>query len=95
MPKKPDQALAAELEKLLTKADTAISDRIALRDAICAYFNAERAIGTSLATILNSVTEILESAEKRVFGGQDGQDELAQQMIAWCVELDRAGNIRS
>ena len=89
--KKPDQALAAELEKLLTDADTAIKDRIALRDAVCAYCKAERANGISLEKILISVTEILERAEARVTGieGQDGQHELARQLVEWCVDEGR------
>lgn len=91
MPKKKlDQALAEELDKLLTDADTALKDRIALRDAVCAYYDGEKANGVPLERILMSVTEMLDRAEERVTGveGQNGMHELAQQLIDWCVELD-------
>jgi hypothetical protein len=89
--KKPDQALAAELEKLLTDADTAVKDRVALRDAVCAYCRSERAKGITLERIRISVTEILERAEARLTGieRKDGQHELAQQLVDWCVEEGR------
>ena len=88
--------MAAELEKLLTDADTAIKDRIALRDAVCAYYGSERRNGVSLERILLSVTEMLDRAEARITGieGKNGQEELAQRLIDWCVELDEGRGAR-
>lgn len=96
--KKEHEALLAEVEKLLSDADTAIKDRVALRDAVCAYFAAERERGESLDSIVTSVEDMLDRAEARASGrinGHDGQRELAQQLIDWCIELDRAGKLKS
>ena len=94
--KKENQELLADLERLFIAANTAATDRIALRDAICDYFNAERANGTPIETIVQSVEEMLDRAEARAAGtpaGRDGQRELAQEFIDWCVKLDRLGNL--
>lgn len=75
-----------------------MNDRIALRDAVCAYYVAQRGTGTPLGTILQSVEEILDRAEARVAGGPvdgNGQDELARQLIDWCLELDRTGKLKN
>ena len=96
--KREHEALLAEVEKLLSDADTAIKDRVALRDAVCAYFTAERANGASLESIVTSVEDMLDRAEARASGrinGHDGQRELAQQLIDWCIELDRMGKLKS
>lgn len=90
---KQNQKLLAELEGLFSAANTATTDRIAMRDAICVYFNAERANGTPIETIVESVEDILDRAEARAAGrpaGRDGQRELAQEFIDWCVQFDRA-----
>ena len=86
--------LLAEAEKLLTdSSNTAIRDRIKLRDAVCAYLAVQRAKGTALTTVLHSVEEILKRAEGRVVGN-GGHRERAQQLIDWCVELNRSGKLR-
>lgn len=94
--KKQNHELLADLERLFSAANTAVGNRIVLRDAICAYFNAERANGTSIEKIVLSVEEMLDRAEARAAGrpaGRDGQRELAQEFIDWCVKLDRSGNL--
>ena len=89
------RALLAEAEKLMSESThEAIRDRIALRDAVCDYLEAERAKGVVLETILESVEEILKRAESRVAGSVDGHVELARQLIDWCIELDRSGKLR-
>ncbi len=86
--------LLAEAEEFLTDStNTAIRDRIKLRDAVCAYLAGERAKGTALTTVLLSVEEILKRAEARVVGN-GGHRERAQQLIDWCVELNRPGKLR-
>lgn len=96
--KKQNQKLLADLERLFSAANTAATDRIALRDAICLYFNAERANGTAIEKIVESVEDMLDRAEARAAGrpaGRDGQRELAQEFIDWCIKLDRLGHIES
>ena len=88
--KKEYQALLAEAEGLLSdRTKEATLDRIALRDAVCAYLDAERAQGVSLEVIRQSVEGILKRAETRAAGGDrsDGYRELAQRLIDWCVQL--------
>ena len=83
------RVLLAEAEKLLTDSATkALRDRIQLRDAVCAYFRDERSKGVELGVILLSVESILKRAEARA-GMTDGTHELAQQLIDWCLEIDR------
>lgn len=90
MENKEYQELLAEAEELLSdRTNEAIHDRIALRDAVCAYLESERSQGVSLEVIRQSVEGILKRAEARAAGGNgsDGQRELAQQLIDWCVQL--------
>lgn len=96
--KKQNHDLLAVLERLFSVANTAVGDRIVLRDAICAYYNAERANGTTIEKIVESVEEMLDRAEARAAGrpaGRDGQRELAQEYIDWCIKLDRLGTLNS
>ena len=90
MENKEYQELLAEAEELLSdRTNEAIHDRIALRDAVCAYLESERAQGVALEVIRQSVEGILKRAEARVAGrdGRDGHRELAQRLIDWCVQL--------
>ena len=89
MPDKNEyRTLLAEAEKLLTDAtDTAVTDRVALRDAVCAYFAAERSKGGSVESVRNSVEAILIRAEVRV-GKLNGHKELAEELVNWCLRDD-------
>ena len=85
---KEHRALLTQLGTALSeKTKTAIASRIALRDAVCAYVAAETASGVSLETLIQSVKKILRRAEK---GAASASDELAQQLVDWCVEFHRA-----
>jgi hypothetical protein len=85
--------LAAELERVLSdRTLAAISDRTTLRDAVCAYVDAERARGTPLPTLIETVNEILRKAEVGAAPTADVEerdDELARQLVTWCVEFHR------
>ena len=86
------RTLLAEAEKLLgDSTNDAIRDRIELREAVCAYFEAERERGTPLSAILESVEGILDRAASRL-GDVDGYQKFAQQLIDWCIELYRKGD---
>ena len=86
------RVLLDEAEKLLADSTTnAINDRIELRDAVCAYFDAERTKGTSLSAIVDSVEAILTRAAGRL-GKVDGHKQSAQQLVDWCIELDHQTN---
>ena len=88
------RVLLAEAEKLLADStNKAIKDRIELRNAVCAYLDAERKRGASLPTVLHSVEAILERAEVRA-GSTNGHRELAKQLIDWCLELDNQGYLK-
>ena len=92
---KPEQRkLATELDKVLSeRTQDAITDRTTLRDAVCAYVDAERVRGTPLATLIESVNEILRKAEVGAAlkaDVEDRDDELARQLVTWCLEFHRA-----
>lgn len=72
---------------LSEKADAAVRDRIVLRDAVCDFVSAEQARGTGLDKILQSVKEILRKAES---GTKRASDQLAQQIVNWCLEFHQA-----
>ena len=94
---KPNEyrTLLAEAEKLLADStNDAIKDRIELREAVCAYLEAEQKRGTSLSAILESVEGILDRAAGRL-GDVDGYQKFAQQLIDWCIELYRKGDQKS
>lgn len=91
---KPNEyrTLLAEAELLLADStNKAIKDRIQLRDAVCAYLDAEQKRGTSLASVLDSVEGILIRAAGRL-GDVGGHQKFAQQLVDWCLELD-AGRV--
>lgn len=64
---------------LAIETNAAVHDRITLRDAVCAYLSAERARGTSV----HSITQTL----RAVLGKPDGDDDLTHQLIDWCMKL--------
>jgi hypothetical protein len=78
----------ALLEHLTTvvadKTETAIGTRTALRDAVCAFVEVERARGMPLSTVITTVKEILAKVQSGVGKVTDG---LAKQLIDWCVEF--------
>ena len=85
------RALLAELSAALAeKTRIATASRIALRDAVCSYVAAQTANGISLETMVKSVKGILRKAEK---GAANASDELAQQLVDWCVEFHRAAGV--
>ena len=92
---KPEQRnLATELDRVLSdRTQAAITDRTTLRDAVCAYVDAEQLRGTSLADLIETVNEILRKAEVGVALKSDGEadrdDELARQLVTWCLEFHR------
>ena len=84
--------LIAELDKVLSdRTRAAITDRTALRDAVCAYVDAERLRGTQLTTLIETVNEILRKAEVgaalKPDGEADRDRELAGQLVTWCLEF--------
>ena len=86
------QKLLAELNKILTeRTDAATGERIALRDAVCAYVFAERASGTTIDHVVHAVDAILGEAEEAVAKGADGvrrrDHALASQLVYWCLEF--------
>ena len=91
-PNKGYQALSTEIRNALSdRTNMAISDRTALRDAVCAYVAAERLIGTTLKSVIESVKEILREAEKAAVTATDAtehrDDRLARQLVDWCTEF--------
>ena len=77
--------LLAELSNVLSvRTHTAASDSIALRDAVCAYVANEHLRGTPLNGVIATVKDILRKAED---GAARASDELAQQLIDWCMEF--------
>ena len=67
--------------------DAALHDRVMLRDAVCAYFTAERARGTTV----RDITETLKDVLKRADGIEGGTEELAHRLIDWCLRLRSPG----
>jgi len=90
---KPEhRKLATELDRVLSDTTKqAITDRTTLRDAVCAYVDAERLRGTPLTTLIETVNEILRKAEVgaalKSDGDADRDDELARQLVNWCLEF--------
>ena len=78
-------ALLKELSSVIKgKTEAAIAARLGLRDAVCAFIAVEQARGIPLEGVITSVKGIL----AKVRGGvAKATDELAQQLIDWCVEF--------
>jgi len=89
--------LLANINNVITdQAQTVTGDRIALRDAVCAYLEAEQARGTPRARVIQILEEILRNAEQREprtsDAGANLSGELASQLVAWCVESQGSGD---
>ena len=69
------------------KTDAAIVARIALRDAVCAFVQVEQARGMALSLVIKAVKDILAKVQS---GVGKATDELAQQLIDWCVEFHQS-----
>ena len=81
-------ALLEQLTAVITeKTDAAIAARIVLRDAVCALVAVEQARGMPLSTVIATVKEILAKVQS---GLGKASDELAQQLIDWCVEFHQS-----
>ena len=78
--------LASELSE---RTDAASRDRIALRDAVCAFVAAERTRGTPVGSVIQTVKKILREAEQKSMTS-GATDELATQLVAWCKEFHRS-----
>jgi ElaB/YqjD/DUF883 family membrane-anchored ribosome-binding protein len=100
------RTLLAEINTVLSdRTDAAINDSRTLRDAVCGYVDAERARGSTLKSIIQTVKEILKDAEDAAAGTAYAADRpdnrLAGQLVDWCMEfhrkagLARAANPRS
>ena len=82
---KEHDALLEELTSVISeKTDAAIAARIALRDAVCAFVAVEQARGLPISTVIATVKDILAKVQS---GVGKATDELAQQLIDWCVEF--------
>jgi hypothetical protein len=79
------QNLLGELNIVLSeRTEAAVADRIALRDAVCHYVEAEQSRGTPLSIIIGTVKEILRKAEPI---SANVPDELAEQLVEWCRQF--------
>lgn len=79
------KVLLSELTTVLAeKTEAAIADRIALRDAVCHYVEAEQSRGTPLAAIIATVKGMLREAEP---DPENVPDQLAEQLVAWCRQF--------
>ena len=79
-----ERRVLAEAETFLGElTDAATRDRIELRDAVCAYFVAQRSLGAGVESIVDAVEVILRQAEKRN-GVTNDSKELARQLVDWC-----------
>lgn len=92
------RTLLTELNKVVTdRTVAATSDRLNLRDAVCAYVAAEQARGTSLTSIIKVVKQILRKAEESANGASDAAElrnnELARQLVDWCEEFHRMARV--
>jgi hypothetical protein len=91
---KEHRTLSTEINKVLSdRTHAAISDRITLRDAVCAYVTAEQARGTTLNSLLQTLKEMLRKAEEAAASATNAtvrrDNELAQQLVDWCTEFHR------
>lgn len=88
------RVLLDEAEKLLTDAThTALTDRIGLRDAVCAYLAVEQDKGSSIDSVRRSIEAILIRAEVRV-GKLNGHEALAKELVDWCLDQTELGKPR-
>lgn len=77
--------LLGKLNMVLSdRTEAAVSDRIALRDAVCRYVDAEQSRGTLLAAIVATVKGILREAAPEA---ANVPEELAEQLVEWCRQF--------
>jgi hypothetical protein len=96
--KKERAALLFQVRRVLvTRTEAATADRVRLRDAVCAFVFAEQRKGISLASMVHTITELLERAEKstasdsREKAAPNASRDLARQLVEWCVEFFTSG----
>lgn len=75
--------LRASRAALFASTHAVISDRAILRAAVCAYLAAEQARGSTVASVVQVVREILAKAAE---GAAHVNEELAQQLADSCLE---------
>lgn len=90
--------LSGEIDAVLSdKTNPAIKARINLRDAVCAFVEAERERGTTRQSVIQTVKEILKEAEHRaipVYVQTEGSEsQLSKQLVDWCIEFHRKERI--
>ena len=84
--------LTAINEALSARTHAAIGDRVALRNAVCAYLAAEQARGSTVESVIQAVKEILMKADD---GAAATNGELAHQLVASCLEFYGTTGLRS
>ena len=84
--------LAALQGAISAGTHAAINDRIALRDAVCAYLAAEQARGSTIQSVVQTVKDILSKADE---DRADTNDELAEQLVDSCLDYYRSLGLRS
>jgi hypothetical protein len=94
------RALITELHLALTdETREATGTRMTLRDAVCDYVAVEQARGTSLKKVIQIVKDILRKAEEAAFtataGSERKDNNLAKQLVDWCVEFHHAALTRA
>ncbi len=92
MEKGIETLLRALNEALSIGTHTAASDRIALRDAVCAYLAAEQARGATVESVVQTVGDILGKAEG---SSPEANADLAAQLIDACRGFYRTPGLRS
>lgn len=90
--------LAGEIDSVLSdKTNPAIKAPISLRDAVCAFVEAERERGTTRQSVIQSVKGILKDAEhlaSPTHAKADRSDsQLSKQLVDWCIEFHRLARI--
>ena len=85
--KEHEQLLERLTAALTERTEKAIADRIALRNAVCAYVAVEQGRGKPLEELLVEVSAILRKAEAEA---DASSDELARQLLAWCIQFNQS-----
>ena len=81
-----DRLLAELTAALSERTEAAIAARVNLRDAVCAYVALEHERGVPLQKVIQTVKGLLRKAEEDT---ANSTDELAVQLVDWCVEFHR------
>lgn len=94
------RAVLSELSLVLTdQTREATQTRRGLRDAVCDYVAVEQARGVSIARIIQTVKDILRNAETVAAADAPAaeirDDDLAKQLVDWCVEFHHAARSRT